>query len=346
MWVSMIVMPLTVLVVDEQEQNLQPYAKVASRIDNTRVVCFTSSSGALRYLRANDTALVVLDLFVSRPDAFGFLKKMRAAPELADIPVIGVTASGREDAGRRALALGASVIVNKPINAADFIRKACGLLGQSVPIVGPRFRTHPDRVQSVIREHELVEKLFAALRTRDRQFETHANLTTAYAEQIARAAKIPPAQIQLLTAAAPLHDIGMLSTPEYVLLKVVNLDARERAIIKEHAKAGYEILRDSSSKVLQAAATIALTHHENWDGTGYPAKLKGTDIPLFGRVVALAGAYAAMTTRRPYRKALTSKEAVSEIDAASGYQFDPDLVRAFHLAFREISRFQLAPATC
>lgn len=329
--------PLTVLIVDDHEPNLRLYAKVVGRISGTRAVCFTRSGDALRWLEASTPALVVLDLFTPAPDGFEFLKRMRKQNGNAAVPVIAVTLPGRPDLARKALSRGAALALNKPINANEFVEHARRLLGGAARVARPAMI---GGVQSVIRERELVDKLFATLKARDRRFERHANLTTGYAERIGQAMRLPGGQMALLLAATPLHDIGMLSTPEYILLKTTPLDKRERRIIQDHTEQGHEILRDSSSKVLQAAAQIALTHHEHWDGTGYPARLRGNDIPVLGRIVAVAGAYAAMTTRRPYRPAFTNRDAIEEIDAASGHQFDPDIVRAFHLAFREISKFQ------
>ncbi|MFM1979991.1 MAG: hypothetical protein RLZ68_1256, partial [Pseudomonadota bacterium] len=133
----------------------------------------------------------------------------------------------------------------------------------------------------------------------------------------------------LLFDAAPLHDIGKVGIADMIVLKPGRLDAQEFAIMKQHAFIGYELLKDSSSKVLQAGAEIALGHHEKFDGSGYPSGIQGKNIPVFSRIVAVADVFDALTSDRPYRKAWALDQAVEFLKTGAGSHFDPDCVAAF-----------------
>jgi putative two-component system response regulator len=133
----------------------------------------------------------------------------------------------------------------------------------------------------------------------------------------------------LLFDAAPLHDLGKVGIADMIVLKPGRLDAQEFAIMKQHAFIGYELLKDSSSKVLQAGAEIALGHHEKFDGSGYPSGIQGKNIPVFSRIVAVADVFDALTSDRPYRKAWALDQAVEFLKTGAGSHFDPDCVAAF-----------------
>ena len=153
---------------------------------------------------------------------------------------------------------------------------------------------------------------------------------------IARQLGLSLDQQELLLEAAPLHDIGKVGIADPILLKPGRLDAAEFEIMKQHAVFGYEMLKGSSSKVLQAGAEIARGHHEKFDGSGYPDGLKGKDIPLFSRIVAVADVFDALTSERPYKKAWELEAAVDFLTAGSGTHFDPECVQAFLQAWEDV----------
>ena len=136
--------------------------------------------------------------------------------------------------------------------------------------------------------------------------------------------------------AAPMHDIGKVGTPDLILLKPGKLTEGEFAIMKQHAEIGYEVLNTSSSPLLKVAAEIARTHHEKFDGSGYPRSLKGDDIPLFGRIVAVADVFDALTSERPYKKAWSLEQASQLLRDGAGTHFDPECVSAFFINFDEV----------
>lgn len=178
-------------------------------------------------------------------------------------------------------------------------------------------------------DREFVMRLACAAEFRDPEGGAHIPRLAHYAHLIARNLGLPAAEQEAILQAAPLHDIGKLTTPDVILFKPGRLTAGEFVTMKRHAQAGYEILRHGASSLLRLAAEIALTHHEKFDGTGYPHGLAGEAIPLCGRIVAVADAFDALTSERPYQRATDLAHAVQVLHQESGRQFDGHCVEAF-----------------
>ncbi|MFC4639792.1 HD domain-containing phosphohydrolase [Deinococcus hohokamensis] len=176
---------------------------------------------------------------------------------------------------------------------------------------------------------EMLARLARAAEHRDEDTGEHVTRVARTAAGIAGQLGLPAADIRLVEQAAPLHDVGKIGVPDAILLKPGRLTAEEFEVVKLHTTIGASILEDSRSPLIQAAQTIALTHHERWDGGGYPAGLSGEAIPLYGRIVAVADVFDALTSERPYKRAWSRAAALAEIRAQSGQQFDPAVVAAF-----------------
>jgi putative nucleotidyltransferase with HDIG domain len=175
--------------------------------------------------------------------------------------------------------------------------------------------------------HEMVEVLTASLDARHAHTRGHSDRVAEITLSIARELRLPRDEEQLVHIAGHLHDIGKIGIPDHILLKPDRLTADEYNMIKLHPQIGYEIL--VKVRMLKSVAHIVLHHHERWDGRGYPAGLSGENIPLASRIIAVADAYDAMTSMRPYRSSLDHGEAVHEIECCYGSQFDPQVVDAF-----------------
>jgi len=181
---------------------------------------------------------------------------------------------------------------------------------------------------------ETLRQLAIAAEYRDDETYQHTERVGHVASRLALGLGLPAGQVTLLRQAAPLHDVGKLAIPDCILLKPARLTDQELDVMKTHAELGARLLSSGSSPVLQMAAVIAGTHHERWDGRGYPKGLTGEAIPLVGRIVAVADVFDALTHDRPYKPAWTVERAIAEIGGGAGTQFDPRVVTAF-LALRE-----------
>lgn len=180
-----------------------------------------------------------------------------------------------------------------------------------------------------IAQAETVRRLSMAVEFRDEDTGAHIERIGRFSTLLAEHVGMEPDFCATLTHAAPLHDVGKVAIPDAILLKPAKLTAEERAIVETHAEEGHRLLRGSSSSILDLAATIALSHHEKWDGTGYPRGVAGEGIPIEGRIVAVADVFDALTSDRVYRKAFTVEEAVEMMLEQRGRHFDPVLLDAF-----------------
>ena len=179
------------------------------------------------------------------------------------------------------------------------------------------------------KEHETLRVLSRTAEYKDEETANHVKRVSGYTVLIAKHLKLSDQEQDILYFAAPLHDIGKVGTPDHILLKPGRLEDDEMEIMRQHAMIGANILEDATSPYLQAGHIIALSHHEKYDGSGYPKGLKGEEIPLYGRIVAIADVFDALTSRRPYKKAWSFEEAVDFLKQNSGGHFDPMLIKIF-----------------
>ena len=250
-----------------------------------------------------------------------------------------------------ALLGGANDYLTKPIDRIEFSARVRNMLAlrEGQKFLAGRAQTLAEQVAEQTREirereRELTYRLSRAAEFRDPETGAHIQRMAHYSQVIAWGLDLPPAQCQLILQAAPMHDVGKIAIRDDILLKPGKLTDEEFELMKRHALFGYELLKDSGSEVLQAGAEIARTHHEKYDGSGYPAGLKGRDIPLFGRIVAVADVFDALTSERPYKKTWPLEEALQYLENGRSKHFDPLCVEAFLAGWEDIldirQRFQ------
>lgn len=185
---------------------------------------------------------------------------------------------------------------------------------------------------------ETIQRLAIAAEFRDSSTAQHIHRMSHYCELLARKAGLSPERCDIIRTASPMHDIGKIGTPDHVLLKPGKFTSEEFSVIAQHAEIGYRILSGSDAELLNVAAVIAYTHHEKYDGTGYPRGLKGESIPIEGRIASIADAFDALTTQRVYKPAFELSHAIELMLKHRGDHFDPDLLDVFIASMEDITR--------
>jgi response regulator RpfG family c-di-GMP phosphodiesterase len=331
------------LVVDDNATNLTLFRHLLQKIESAEVQCFAEASKALEWCVDNEPDLILLDYMMPVMDGLEFIRRLQAMPGRRDVAIVMVTADTESDVRHQALALGAQDFLTKPVDKVELIARVRNLLAlrESRRQLADRAAWLADEVANATaiiaaREKEAILRLSRAAEYRDPETGMHLLRMSNYTRIVAAGLGLPVAEQKQLMAAAPMHDVGKVGTPDHILLKPGRLTPEEFEIMKQHAMIGYEILRDSVSTLLQNAAVVALTHHEKFDGSGYPRGLVGEAIPLYGRIVAVADVFDALTSERPYKKAWTLDAAVSFLKEGAGSHFDPACVQAFLANWDEV----------
>lgn len=323
-----------ILVVDDEEWNLLLLRRMLERAGHTQVLSTPDPSRVPRLFVESDPDLVVLDLDLPKMDGFELMERLAPVAGSRGVPFLALAHDATEKTKRRALESGASDFLTKPVSQADLLLRVHNLLEGQLLDGRMRERNLERQVSDGTRdlEHarlEMCVHLALAAEYRDDDTQEHAWRVGRTSGLLAIALGRPDSQVELIRGAAPLHDIGKIGIPDAILLKPGKLIDTELAEMQTHATIGAQILSGSESRLLSLAERIALTHHERCDGRGYPDRLGGEEIPLAGRIVAVADVFDALTHERPYKKAWAVKAAVAEILSQRGRQFDPEVVDAF-----------------
>lgn len=329
-------MTYKVAIVDDAEINLVLFQALIKRMGDCESICFADALQGLDWAKQHDFDLLICDYMMPGLDGIEFIGQLRAMPDKKNLPILIITANDQKQIRYRALDAGATDFLTKPVDKVEFMARANNMLqlGASRKALADRAAWLAEEVKKataeiVRRERETVIRLSKAAEYRDPETGAHILRMANYSELIARALGLPKADQELLLEAAPMHDIGKVGIADHILLKPGRLTPEEFEVMKRHAAFGYEILKGSQSRVLQAGAEIARDHHEKFDGTGYPNNLVGDAIPIFSRIVAVADVFDALTSERPYKKAWSLERASEHIKASSGTHFDPQCVDAF-----------------
>ncbi len=313
-----------VLVVDDEAPNVDLLCAVLRRGGLTDVTGTTDPAELLALVADAPADLVVLDLHMPGLDGYAVLERLPPGT-----PALVLTADATREAKERALSLGASDFLTKPFDVVEVGLRVRNLLAARRATVALEDAVRRRTAQLDAARAEVLDRLGLAAEFRDDQTHEHTRRVGALAARIGERLGCPAGEAELLGQAAPLHDVGKLGVPDRVLLKPGPLDPGEQAVMREHTTIGRRILAGSASPVLRAAEEIAWTHHERWDGAGYPRGLAGPAIPLPGRIVAVADVFDALTHDRPYKRAWSRADAVAHVRDGAGGQFDPDVVTAF-----------------
>jgi putative two-component system response regulator len=338
----------TLLVVDDTAINIDILVETLSKITSDIAVAMDGPS-ALEIARESPPDMILLDIMMPGMDGYEVCRRLKADPALRDIPIMFITAMSEIENKTQGFELGAVDYITKPFQAVEVkarvkthlaLQKARKALAQQNEILEIKVQ---ERTQQLVLTQEVtIESMAALAEYRDPETGGHIQRTKNYVRTLALHLQREPQYrkiltnevIELLYLSAPLHDIGKVGIPDHILLKPGKLTDAEFEEMKKHTVYGRDTLRSAANKLggqsfLRFAMEIAYSHQEKWDGSGYPEGLKGEDIPLSGRLMALADVYDALISRRVYKPPFTHQRAVEIILEGKGRHFDPGMVDAF-----------------
>ncbi len=329
--------PAKILVIDDQEQNIKLLTRILEKEGYEQVRWTTNAGEALSLYAEFNPDLVLLDLHMREKDGFEVLQEIMSHSGNSYVPVLMITADDSADVKRRALALGAKDFVGKPFDSGEVLLRIRNLL--ETQFLYQRLRDQNTELENKVAERtreleqsqlEVLERLAAAVEFRDDDTGNHTKRVAEVSAMLAQTINLESATIELIRRAAPLHDIGKVGIPDSILLKAGPLTGEEFELMKMHTVIGARMLSKGRSELVRFSQRIARSHHEWWDGSGYPDRVSGQSIPLEARIVAVADFLDALTHERPYRPAWGIDETLAEIRRRSGSHFDPTIVRALN----------------
>jgi putative two-component system response regulator len=325
------------LLVDDEPQTLRFMERYLRRSGFELVSATADPRDVRRMFREESPDLIVLDLHMPEMDGFAVMEALQSEiPDGVYLPILVLTGDHDPELRQRALAAGARDFATKPVRGQEVLLRIKNLL--ETRFLHVKLRSHNDNLEGVVHdriqnvEHtrlEVLRRLALAAEHRDDAGSHHAERVGEISASIAEAMALPQAETCLIRQAAVLHDVGKIGIPDGILRKPGRLSEEEFQVVKTHTTIGANILSGGEFPLLEMAREIAHTHHERWDGAGYPQGLSGEAIPLAGRIVAVADAFDSMTATRPHRDAKPVAEAVRQIWDERGGAFDPQVVRAF-----------------
>ena len=324
-----------ILIVDDQPANVTLIEKMLDIEGYINVIATTDPTQVESIYLQQNSDLVLLDLNMPVMDGYQVLAKIREVdPDYP--PIIVLTAQIDRESRIKALDLGARDFLAKPFDRVELMTRIRNML--EVRIMAKAMKNQNKILDGMVKERtkelndtrlEVIRRLGRAAEYRDDMTGFHIIRMSRYSQQLALAAGMSEIESEVLLNASPMHDIGKIGIPDHVLLKPGKLDADEWKIMQTHVDIGVEILSGSDSELMNMAAEVAQNHHEKWDGSGYPRAIAGEDIPLTGRIVAVADVFDALTTERSYKDAWPIEKAVEFLKEQRGQHFDPRLVDLF-----------------
>ncbi len=359
------------MIVDDESLNIRMVERHLKTAGYERFITISDSCQVLDALFRDEPDLVLLDVMMPAPGGLEVLRQLRKISRFEQLPVIVLTASEDVSIKVQALGLGATDFLPKPVDPTDLVprvRNAVLLKAYHDQLKNDARRLERE-VQARTIELErsrmaVIEALARAAEYRDNETGRHATRVGKYAGVIARRMGVTDPSPQLIELAAPLHDVGKIAIPDAILMKPGKLTPEEMEIVEkhcnhgkrifesiagpdmrlyfDHTRIGRDLIHECRTPLLDVAASIALTHHERWDGTGYPLGLAGEDIPIEGRITSVADVFDALSAKRHYKPAFPIQKCIAILDEGRGSRFDPAVLDAFHDCRSEIVSIQLA----
>lgn len=332
----------TILVVDDVPDNIDVLGGILK--ENYKMKFATNGEKALSIARAKKPLdLILLDIEMPGIDGYEVCRQLKQHESTKKIPVIFVTAKSEAEAEERGFKVGGVDYITKPVNPAivrERVKTHLALYDQNRVLeekVKERTAQLSEAFETIKNASlDTINRLSRAAEYKDEDTGAHIIRMSHYSASVARAMGVDEATVECILYAAPMHDIGKIGIPDRILLKPGKLDADEWKIMIKHAEFGAKILEGADASFIKLGREIALSHHEKWNGTGYPQGLKKDEIPLAGRIAAIADVFDALTTKRPYKDPFSLEKSYGIIEENRGIHFDPDVVDAFFEVTDEI----------
>jgi putative two-component system response regulator len=359
-----------IMLIDDEPINIKVARRYLQEAGYKDFIAVTDSTIAMDEILAHKPDVIVLDVMMPRMNGIELLTSIRTSPQTAHIPVLILTANCERETRLRALDAGATDFLEKPVDPAELLPRVRNSL--TIKAHHDHLERQAEELEAAVQKRtaelaasrlEVVQCLARAAEFRDDNTGRHVLRVGRYAGVIGRSLGLAEEFVNLLELAAQLHDVGKIGIPDSVLLKAGSLTPEEFDIVqrhcgfgkrvfesateqesfalRQHSKLGAQMLNCTSSPLIQIAARTALTHHERWDGTGYPLGLAGEDIPIEGRITAVADVFDALSSRRPYKPAFPLAKCFQILEEGRAKHFDPAVLDAFMSARDEIVRIQL-----
>jgi putative two-component system response regulator len=339
---------MRLMVVEDNRTNLLVLKGILQKFEGCDVEAFLDPVEALARAEAVPFDLILVDYLMPELDGREFILRLRARDQYRHVPMVMITADGNRQTRIDSISAGATDFLNKPVDPVELKARIGNLLLMRRQQIDLSHRNEwlADEVERATRhlaerEEEVIWRLSRALEYRDTDTGDHTFRVATVARLIAEELQIDRTTAKTIYLATPLHDVGKVAIPDSILGKPGPLSPEETIVMRAHVPIGEAILADGASDLVRMAASIAATHHERWDGTGYPNKLAGTEIPIEGRIAAIADVFDALCSQRPYKPAWPIEDARRAIEDGAGTQFDPACVAAFERRWPEIEQLYL-----
>lgn len=332
-----------IFIVDDEPVNIKLIERILNADGYTNITCIESAAEVAVEYEKSRPNLILLDVNMPVLSGFGVLEQLKNIENMKLPPVVFITAQDTHEYRVKAYEQGVLDYISKPFNRVELLSRVKNLLALELAYQSLEYKNQSLEEIVSIRTNalwetqlEVVQKLGRAAEYRDNETGAHIIRMSNNAALITKHLGYKDDFSKSILYASPMHDIGKIAIPDHILLKPGKLTPEEWEIMKSHTTIGAEILSGGNSDLMKLAAEISISHHEKWDGSGYPYGLSGKDIPLSSRIVAVSDVFDALVSERPYKKAWGVKEAKEFINEQSEVHFDPEIVAVFNKVFPEI----------